>query len=336
MKHLFVSLILLTAINTFGQQNAELKIVLNKLVSHAESASLYRNKVNWDSVRFNTYELAKEAKTVLDLSPALKYLLESLGDEHGRVFHNNQVIANYYSGEVKDHQKSFDPNVYNQVQMRQTYTFHTEMLENKIGYVRIVGLPMGDNEKMASEIQSAVCSLIGDKAQNWIIDLRYNGGGNLNPMAEGLAPILGNGIVGGSKGLTEAENSVWRIENNHFYYDDYSIGVQDQCSLSNKPKIAVLTSLYTVSSGEALAVMFKGKEQTKFFGQKTLGLITVTDWEVIDDATAMTISVSYYADRNGNVYDEYVDVDQELPFAPQPLEDEDTCVQAAINWINGK
>ena len=85
------------------------------------------------------------------------------------------------------------------------------------------------------------------------------------------------------------------------------------------PKIAVLTSLYTASSGEAIAVIFKGKEKTKFFGQKTLGMVTVTDWEIINDATAMTISVSYYKDRNEKIYDKYVDVDVDVPFTEQPL-----------------
>ncbi|AVI52164.1 hypothetical protein C5O00_13775 [Pukyongia salina] len=333
MKQSILGFILLYTLQVFGQSTNEVQVVLDKIITHAQEASLYRNNINWDSVKPQVYKLAKEAESVNDLSPALKYLLKSLGDEHGRVFHNNQIIAHYYSGELKDHLKTFDPKIYNKIQMAQTYYFHTEMLENEIGYIRIVGLPMGDNEKMASEIQTEVCDLINAGAKNWIVDLRYNGGGNMHPMAEGIALLIGDDIVGGSQGLTNTESSVWRVENGDFFYDEYSIELQDDCAPKNLPKIAVLTSVYTASSGEALAVIFKGRDKTKFFGQKTFGMITVTDWEVIDETTAMTISVSYYKDRNGNVYNEFVDVDKELPFVIEPLSENDESIRSAINWL---
>ncbi|HLP95478.1 MAG TPA: hypothetical protein VK168_15650 [Saprospiraceae bacterium] len=38
----------------------------------------------------------------------------------------------------------------------------------------------------------------------------------------------------------------------------------------------------TDSAGEALAVMFKGRRQTRFFGEKNGGMITVTDWTLSD------------------------------------------------------
>ncbi len=334
MKQYILAFLMFFILNACGQDKNEVRLILDKIIAHAEEASLYRGNVNWDTLKPKIYKLAKNAQTVEELSPALKYLLKSLGDEHGRVFHSNQIIANFYSGELKNHQKSFEPEIYNKIQMGQTYEFHSELLDNGIGYIRIVGLPMGDNEKMASEIQSQVCELVDKGTRNWIVDLRYNGGGNMHPMAEGLALIIGNGMLGGSEGLTDDENSVWKIENNHFYYDDFSIELQDDCAIKNNPKVAILTSVYTASSGEAIAVIFKGKDRTKFFGQKTLGMITVTDWEVISDSTAMTISVSYYKDRKGNIYDKFVDVDEEIPFVKEPLGENDNCIHAAIDWIN--
>ena len=239
----------------------------------------------------NIYKIASDAQTIHDLKPAFKYLLKSLGDEHGRIIHNNKIIANYYSKEPKEHLERFDSDINYKIQMGQTYSFHSEMLDNKIGYIRIVGLPMGDNKQMALDIQSKVCKLINEGAQSWVIDLRYNGGGNMHPMAEGIALIIGNEIVGGSEGLTEGESSTWKIENNHFYYDGLSIELEDDCNRLIKPQIAVLTSLYTASSGEAIAVMFKGKEKTKFFGQNTAGMITVTDWEIINESTLSLIHI---------------------------------------------
>ncbi|WP_170110696.1 S41 family peptidase [Flavilitoribacter nigricans] len=334
MKKILFGLLVLFAPCAYGQDPVGVQSTLKSVVEHAEVASLYRNRVDWDTLKLNIHDLTKHAEYIADLKPALNYLLRSLGDEHGRMFYQNQLFASYYSGELKAHQQSFQPDIYNDIQMGNVYKFHAETLENNIGYVRIVGLPTGDNQKMAGAIQDKVCALIEAGAENWIIDLRYNGGGNMHPMAEGLALIIGNGAVGGTRGLTEAESSSWRVENDHFYYDGYSIELEDHCQLPNKPKIAVLTSLYTASSGEALAVIFKGKEKTRFFGQKTLGMVTATDWTVIDDAIGLTISVSYYEDRNGNVYDEFVDVDVAMPFAREPLSDQDECVREAIEWLN--
>lgn len=334
MKVPFVKVLFLLSlcINVHAQEDTAVRNTLDRIISHTQEASLYRNQVDWDTLKPRIYAMAQNANSVPELSDALSFLLKSLGDEHGRIFHNFQIIANYY-GEQKPHQKAFQLEIYNQVQMGQVYPFHAQMLEGGIGYIRIVGLPMGDNEKMASDLQEKVCDLMAKGAEQWIIDLRYNGGGNMHPMAEGIAAIIGEGATGGSKGLTEVENSNWGVENGDFYYDDYSIQLENNCTINGYPKVAVLTSLYTASSGEAMAVIFKGRKNTRFFGNKTIGLVTVTDWTVIDESTAMTISVSYYKDRNGKVYDKYVEPDVEVPFAQQPISTEDEGIRMATAWL---
>ncbi|MEM6264685.1 MAG: S41 family peptidase [Bacteroidota bacterium] len=335
MKPLITLLLFLLISQAFAQKNESVRTTLEKIVEHAEMASLYREKVDWDTLRLQIFERAEEADSISDLAPALKYMLKSIGDDHGRIFHQNKILANY-RGASPPHHVSIENEVFNDIQWTQVYPFHTEMLEGKIGYIRIVGLPMGDNQQMAKDIQQEVCKLVEEGAENWVIDLRYNGGGNMHPMAEGIAAIIGEGQVGGAQGLTEAENATWQVTDGDFYYDDYSVGLENACTVQDTPKIAVLTSVYTASSGEALAVIFKGKEHKRFFGQKTHGLITVTDWHVIDDLTAMTLSVSYYRDRNGVVYNQYVDVDEEYPFSKQPLSESDACLEAARKWLMGE
>jgi len=337
MKQCMFGILLIIGVHACSQKkNIEIQNILEQIISHAEEASLYRNKVDWNTLRPSIYKLAEEAQSVNDLIPSLNYLLESLGDDHGRIMLNYNPIAYYYNEELKNHQKSFDPEINNQIQLRQTYKFHSELLDEKIGYLRIVGFPTGDNEKMAAKIQSEVCEFSEKGVSKWIIDLRYNGGGNMHPMAEGLALIIGNGIVGGAKGLVKSQNSIWKIEDNHFYYDDTSIRLIDNCAEQLNPKIAILTSVYTASSGEAIAIMFKGKENTKFFGGKTLGLSSVTDWYPINDSLIMSIAVSYYKDRNGFVYDEYVDVNEYFPFVLEPLTEKDDCIQSAMKWLTDK
>ena len=335
MSQIWLLFYCLVAGTAFGQKSDPVASVLQKIVAHAEKASLYREKIGWDTLRQRVFELAEQAKTVPELGPALKYLLKALGDEHGRVFHNNQIIA-YAYGPLKPHQQSFQSEIYAKIQSGKVYAFATKALTPKIGYVRVVGLPMGDNTQMAQAIETEICALAQSGIDHWVVDLRYNGGGNMHPMAEGLALLIGDWMVGGTKGLTLEESSKWAITKGNFYYDDYSINLPSTCKVNRKPKVAVLTSIYTASSGEALAVIFKGREHTRFFGEKTMGMVTATDWEVIDPATAMTISVSYYQDRNGKVYDQYVDVDESLPFVTEPLSADDFAANRALAWLKGE
>ncbi len=261
-------------------------------------------------------------------------MLKELNDTHGRVFYKNTYLS-YYSGEKKAY-LNLDDDEYNNIQIGQVYPFEAKLINENIGYVRIVGLPMGDNPKMSLDIQNAVCDIVEKGAVKWIIDLRFNGGGNMYPMVEGLTSIIGDGLAGGTQGVTEAESSVWKIEHGDFYYDDFTVGLDNGCTLSTSPKIAVLLSDYTASSGEALVAILKNRTDTKFFGEKTMGKITATDWKQIDSITFMSISVSYYKDRKGEVYTDYIDVDEVIPFHPKDLFEEDKGIQKAIEWLEVK
>ena len=213
------------------------------------------------------------------------------------------------------------------------YDFHAELIKPGVGYVRIVGLPMGDNEQMTRPIQEAVCSLQQDGARDWIVDLRYNGGGNMFPMVEGLTSIIGNGPAGGAVGVTEEENAVWRVENGHFYYDDQSVQFGDDCMYDELPRVAVLMSMYTASSGEVVAVVFKGREKTRFFGERTLGLTTVNDWTPLDSSAALMLSVSTYQSRDGTVHAEFVEPDEYIEFVAGVALTDDQGVLRALEWL---
>ena len=330
-------LILLLISNSFTScaQKSETEITLDKIIEHAENNSLYRENVDWTTLKKEMYSLAKNADSVSQLKPALNLMLKKLNDTHGRVFYNNQFLS-YYSGEKKEHRKNMDSDIYNEIQSGQVYEFKTSIIENNIGYIRIVGLPMGDNEKMSSEIQNSICELIQKGAEKWIIDLRYNGGGNMFPMVEGISNIIGDGIVGGTKGVTNEESSVWQIKNGDFFYDEQTVALENKCPIAETQEIAVLTSVYTASSGEALAVILKERPKTRFFGNNTMGMITATDWKQIDSLTAMSISVSYYKDRKNNLYDQYVDVDENIEFEPKTVFEKDNGIKRAVKWLNVK
>ena len=333
-KKIIVSVMfaLLFHFSLFAQVSESLKSYLDGAISHAQTRSLYRGKVDWNATKTEMYRLAKDAKTVEDLSPALKYLLSKLEDSHGRFFYKNQPIAFWY-GEPTENQKKIDTKVWNTIQSGK-YTFKYAMLEKNVGYLRIPGLPMGDNVKMSEEIRNAVCDLKQKKAKYWIVDLRYNGGGNMYPMMEGLGNLIGDGTVGTVSDFEGKPLSTWKIKDADFYYDDYlAADLPDNCKFGKLPKVAVLISQYTVSSGEAVAVAFKGRTNTRFFGLETGGLITVTDWTPINSDLVASISVGYYTDRNGKIYRNFVEPDEKIEFVLTEDFEKDEGIKSAVKWL---
>lgn len=329
---LWALLILLFHLQSFAQVAEPLKVYLDGAISHAQNRSLYRGKVDWDAARAEMYRLAKDAETVEELSPALKYLLSRLEDSHGRFFYKNRAIAFWY-GEPTENQKKIDSKVWGEIQSGK-YVFKSALLEKNVGYLRIPGLPMGDNVKMSEEIRNAVCELKSKKVKYWVVDLRYNGGGNFYPMMEGLGSLIGDGKVGTVSDFDGKTLSNWTIKDADFYYDDYlAADLPDTCRFEKMPKVAVLISQYTVSSGEAVAVAFKGRTNTKFFGLETGGLITVTDWTPINTDLTASISVGYYADRNGKIYRNFVEPDEKIEFVLNEDFEKDEGIKSAVKWL---
>lgn len=97
-----------------------------------------------------------------------------------------------------------------------------------------------------------------------------------------------------------------------------------------------LTSCWTVSSGEVVATCFKGRPNTKFFGEATGGFTTNNNWEIINDQLILNISTGIYCDRNGIIYDKNIPVDVEIPFEVVKETEKDKSVIEAIKWLKQK
>ena len=76
--------------------------------------------------------------------------------------------------------------------------------------------------------------------------------------------------------------------------------------LVDKSKVAVLVGGLTASSGEVTALAFKGRANTIFIGEKTLGKTTSNMVVTLPFDARMPISVGYDCDRNGNYYEHII------------------------------
>jgi carboxyl-terminal processing protease len=87
-------------------------------------------------------------------------------------------------------------------------------------------------------------------------------------------------------------------------------------TIGGMPPVALLIDGDTLSSGEALAVAFRGRPNTRFFGQRTYGLASANrDFPLIDGAR-LQLTVALDADRNGKIYANGIFPDEEIEFQP--------------------
>ena len=178
-------------------------------------------------------------------------------------------------------------------------------LPETIGYVKLMGCPCQDTQSVrayAEALQSAIRSADRPGLVGWIVDLREDGGGNMWPMIAGIGPILGEGIMG------------WIVYNNREYEREYRGGAARSFGedfarvatpytlVATEPKVAVLTGGSTNSAGEAIAVWFKSRPNTRSFGTQTCGHHHLLQTFFMSDGAQLTLKTAHNADRLKRTY----------------------------------
>jgi carboxyl-terminal processing protease len=307
---------------------------LHPIVQKAKETSLYSDKVEWEKVNRKFIELTKDKKDKQSFKSGLQFLINSLGDKHGafRSAEDNSIIVSYKGEKTgEDNRNSeFMNTVINDISLK----FSCQLLNNRIGYLKIVGIGPGDVKEQADFIRKGLTDLKAKGVDKWIVDLRYNGGGNMEPMISGLAPLIGEGFVAGA---INKENEIreYTIENGQFSnYGRLVCKMDDLSEIKANEKVAVLLSRYTVSSGELVAVAFKGRDNTIFIGEETAGYTTGNGYDKINDELVLVISQDVFIDRNKNRYDNKVGVDEHIKFQHNVSIENDNQVKRAKDWLN--
>jgi hypothetical protein len=344
MKRIIIAIFVLCNQPVSGQViQPHIKTTLDTILHYARISSLYSKDVNWDSLGMRVSQKAMHAKNIYELRPAFELILNTLNDAHGSFIRSSDYsrIATFTNWDHYNlHTEDKRPRsreilkIINDTALRFSYA----MPEKNTGYLKITGIGPNANKQLeADNIRNAIKELHHKGVDKWIIDLRYNGGGNMNPMMSGIAPILGNGFVGYLSNREKDTLAKWSIRNGNFFWDDYmDIQMDNKPALDPLNKVAVLISRYTISSGEFVANAFKGRKNTRFFGETTGGLTTNTNWVVIGKELIMSISSGVYCDKKGNMYSKNIPEDQPVEFDAENALEKDKGVQAAISWLQEK
>lgn len=139
----------------------------------------------------------------------------------------------------------------------------------------------------------------------WIVDLRGNTGGNMWPMLLGAAPLLrttprADENVGSF--ATADGPSLWQLTPSSVRLGErvrVDLGGPGYQLKRPGAPVAVLTGPRTASSGEATVLSFRGRPQTRSFGQPTSGLSTANVMRSLVDGSALLLTTTVMHDRNG-------------------------------------
>lgn len=312
-KHLLPACTLLACVFTnvvVADPSPVARAYLDHALELMAAHSLHRDTRDFDAIRARALAAATHAVTTKDAWPAVREALAALGDRHSALITPARSAG--ADGPVT--------------------APSGRVLRDGIGYLAVPAHAGGsiDADTAYADALQTLIFRIGETAPcGWVVDLRDNPGGNMWPMLAGLAPLLGDGTVGAFTPPHAAATSWW--------VDGGSAGSGDRMQAASRyaveldgpaPVVAVLTGPRTASSGEAVAVAFRGRPATRSFGEATHGVPTGNRGFVLADGAVLFIAASRFTDRNGVIVDGPLAPDQPVPA--------DDALDAAATWLQGQ
>lgn len=185
-------------------------------------------------------------------------------------------------------------------------------------------------------VQQLITEFCAAGAQRWVVDLRLNEGGNMYPMLAGIGPLAGESRLGAF--VRDDASWAWAYHDGAASVDGHvnsRVSGAPHAVLAPEVPVAVLISPLTGSSGEILAISFKGRAATRFFGEPTQGLTSANSPYPLADGAELWLATSYEADRTGQLYTAEVHPDVHVPTDwGEYLTEKDAVLLAALEWVS--
>jgi carboxyl-terminal processing protease len=293
---------------------------LQEALDVVERNSIKRYEIDWEDYRAQAYLDAAGARDPADTYPAIISALERLGDRHS-------FFSRPGEGESRPVSHMPRPRV--------------EALGPRLGYIEVPAFSGGGRD--ARDLAARYHGLTGDVENpgeicGWLVDVRGNTGGNMWPMIAGVGPILGESTLGYFVDA-DGEMSPWFYEDGQAGLGDLVLAEVDRPLVLERGSrsVAVLTDSLTASSGEAVAIAFRGRDGTRSFGEATWGLSTANSAFPLSDGAVMVLTVATMADRLGNVYGGALVPDEVIRGGNQADDpDTDRVLARAVEWLRAQ
>lgn len=279
------------------------KVFYDKIFKALEVAYIYKEDYDWKKLKTETFKNLETAKDFKSSLKEVKVLFDKIGADHSKVTYQGKN----YGPSVEISWENFSKQWMTKFATKPQ--FEAKVLDEKYGYILMPSISFNDFSsenvhKIAQPLYDKIAELkTNNKLEGWIVDLRFNTGGNSTPMLLALYDLLGDNVVWGTLGIDKKLIKSTKL--NKGVYDQgekKSAYIKPKGELTDKSKVAVLIGGLTASSGEVTALAFKGRSNTIFIGEKTLGKTTSNMVVTLPFDAIMPMSTGYDCDRNGNYY----------------------------------
>jgi carboxyl-terminal processing protease len=214
-----------------------------------------------------------------------------------------------------------------------TYTLlpaDTHRVGGDLGYVSLPGTPGTD--AFVQGVRHGIAAADSPNVCGWIVDLRRDTGGSMWPMFQAIRAIVGEPPFGSFVDSSGAR-TVWAYPTAG---DGSDSGPVTTLSHPHGP-IAVLTSRLTAGAAEALVVSFRGRPETRSFGEPTWGTPTSSHFYSLADGALLQLTAAFDADRMGVEYRSRIAPDETMPVDWARLGTaDDPMIVAAGTWIRAQ
>lgn len=299
---------------------------------------LYKDKVNWPQLEQETTEKLAPYNNFKSSLAEVTTLFDKAEATHCSVYFADKVYSFTYDGPTK---KDFSPE-WQEVWATKP-KFEVKVLDNQYVYILMPNMSSADNSsENTHNIAQPMYDQINTIKQSadlkgWIIDLRFNPGGDCAPMLLALYDFLGDTNVFGVLDINKKKVSTTKLKKGKYYDDKYLTSyINPSGQKLTDTKVALIIGNITASSGEVVALAFKGRENTIFIGQSTMGKTTTNTKKDLPFGAYMAITIGYDTDRNGKFYDK---IAPDVTIANEDNYKDlmsDGNVKAAVKIFNGK
>jgi len=316
------------------QADPRARAYLTEVLDLLENRSLNKHRVDWPDVRRRALAELGQAQTTADTYPAIALALRALGDEHTFFVRPEEATAFTEDPLVGDPTAPLGP--------EQAHVPSGQLVDGDIGHLTLPG-NVGSLAGYARTGGDTVRRLDRSRPCGWVVDLRGNTGGAVYPMLDAVAPLLGDGLLGAFVDADGHQRN-WLLDRGRITIGgdvvprdlpgdpaihDYTTHNDYVLSRSNPP-VAVLTDAQTASAGEATLIAFRGRAQTRSFGDHTAGFATGNVTHPLSDGAVLVLTESADLDRTGHRYDNTpIPPDQQVA----RVDGRDAVLEAATAWL---
>lgn len=319
---------------------------VREAVAAVRAVALAPAEVDWDALETELTRDARTANDTADMLPIYVRLLDALGDHHSFVQADQELLETYQTRAGRALYEGRPRRALTSAFIGREAIEGRDLPLASGRSVRLVVTPQmpGGGPIVRQRAAALFAAVVDDHEQTcgYVVDLRGNQGGNVWPMLVGLSALLGDGPQGVERDGAGRDLAYARLEQGAaIVLEGEYAGMAAARAENWRPvpgltaaPVAVLIDDAVASSGEGVAVAFRGRSATRYFGQATFGVASSNTGVTLSDGVNLVVTTGMMVDRDGRVWPDGLSPDEVVEHGPgDPSNPEDAVVEAATAWL---